>query len=217
MKRRATWSCCGRASMRRNRTDCAGKAPRAASLIQESTPPDRRAITTDQFRAIMRTNDSRKWKRIFERTENALFIWEALYDIVIGDVVWSAESGSAWKCPHRSTQVPNWILWYLLRGAGELQAMGRGHASRKKLALNCHSEKDVPARRKAGITPPSAIKQLPRVMWLSRRGWNAFKDFRARQLSLNAAAGVNFDCESTPLERKSRWRSYLAPRRLRRP
>ena len=70
--------------------------------------------------------------------------------------------------------------------------MGEGHAPPSGRKRQLPPQGIIPARREASISPARALKAVARVLGFSRRGWNAFKDYRSRALRQNAAVSLDY-------------------------
>jgi hypothetical protein len=106
-----------------------------------------------------------------EKRRNPLYAWQMLEFLAF-----SAGTGTR-SDPLATTEVPNWVLWYLQDVAEALCTMARGHR------LESGAERRLTAA--AGtetITPAEALAEVPRVLGLAHQGWNAFAAYHRDDL-----------------------------------
>ena len=179
----------------------------------QSTDVDRRNSTQyDDTKALLdavQRERSRALKRLAEENSNPLYAWEALRDAVTSVQVWSQKSRESFAKPLEKTAVPNWVLWHLTDVANQLLAQAEGRDPRKRRSP--FRPGDIPGRREAEISAADACRRLSATMYLSRRGWNAFAEYRRRAIAENAAMFNYFLCADgvSAKERQTRVQQYL--------
>ena len=160
----------------------------------QSTDVDRRDSTQyDDLNAVLEALErktGRVLKRLAEENRNPLYVWEALLDTVRRVQSWSEKSQAGFARPFEKTAVPNWILWYLTGVADQLLAQAQGRDPRRRQSRFRRGE--IPGRREAEISTADACRRLSTTMGLSRRGWNAFAEYRTRAIAENAAIFKEF-------------------------
>ena len=179
----------------------------------QSTDVDRRdSPQYDDTRALLdavEREGSRALKWLAEENSNPIYVWEALRDAVTSVQCWSQKSRESFAKPLEKTAVPNWVLWYLTDVANQLLAQAEGRDPRKRRSH--FRPGDIPGRHEAEISAADACRRLSATMYLSRRGWNAFADYRMRAIAENAAMFNDFLCADgvSAKERQARVQQYL--------
>ena len=139
---------------------------------------------------VVHRKRSRALRRLAEENSNPLYAWEALLDAVTLTRVFSQELRKDFARPLEKTAVPNWVLWHLTNVAYQLLAQAQGRDPRKRRSPL--QPGDIPGRGEAEISTADACRRLSATMGLSRRGWNAFAEYRTRAIAENAAIFRDF-------------------------
>ena len=100
---------------------------------------------------------------------NPLYVWRELEFIAI-------LARNSLDDPQATTEVPNWVLRYLIDAAETLGGLHSGPPG-------------------DGIDPPRALAAVPRALGLSRQGWNAFSALRADARGENALVNMEIGGE----------------------